>query len=584
MNNNSKRESSDMNVEESKKETGVDFKNVNKGRTKKHLKGKNRAPQESRGIKAYNDVSWWFQDEAMARDAASIWFTQRVGESRPDETVTLMNGEVITNGRLDTYGIMRVNFVPTYGVTGLITSDGYSSYDTSAINTALNKIYWDVVHANSRNISYEASDLGRLFICMDNVYMMLTDAVRAYGIMSKYSTINPYYGKKLVAACGWDYDSLVANIAQFRYKINVLVNLVNKIHVPKVYNIFAAHSNMCNRIFLDGDSERAQMYVTVPNGYYKYNDATGEITWQSFDDQDPDNPAALKHYIKDLGYLDIIQDRIQEILNSQYMGVMDGDLLKRYGEEAMFKVPTVDENEETAFVYDPEFMLMLANANFIGLPGVYMTSGTTPEPRRAGVHIFMKQPTVNTALLQIVIQYRNFGVAPNYANLDVDVKGLFPTYTLNLPEGVPASPETVMLSTRMICKHDVPRVGLPNENTVITEITSVGTMLGEYCTLFYDTIGAGGNPEFKSVDTIWHINTSSASTVQNATPVFRAAKQFAVTPRVLMAKGYSNPYYDIDKVDNFAFVNEDTIRKLNYVAISSIFTEVNASPYGWANK
>lgn len=526
--------------------------------------------------KPYNDVSFWFQNPEMARDAASVWFTSRVG--------TPIIGKVgITS---DTYvaGVMRINFIPTFGVTGVVDSDGYSKFDTSAINQAFIKLYWDIVHANSRNITYEASDIAKYMLACSNVFMMLQDAVRVYAILNKLSVQNPYYGKILVEACGWDYDELVGKIADFRYRLNQLITLVNRLYVPAVFNIFPAHLNLINRIFADGDSVRSQLYVMVPDGYYTYNDATGEMKWlNNLNVTTSPEGRSVSHNVKGFSYLSTIEQRISEILNSEYMGVMGGDILKRYGTDAMFKFPYVDENEDLLFVRDDEFNLALENAAFIGVP-VPTRTQSGPDKYEVSGHM---EYTIGvpesgaTQLLEIRAKYYD----PGTGDLPYWKRGYrnqFDRIVINLPDDIEATPETIMLATRMWHHIEEESIPVVDPRGSVHELDSVGTIICEYCELY--VVDAHGS--LIVTPTAWNTDLLIDDESRlNGKAVLTAASQYHYIPRVYArANGNNMEFTDIGKVDNFGFMSISQLMRLNYVAITSIFTEVNVSTYGFPRR
>jgi hypothetical protein len=568
----------------------------------------------STSVAAYNDPSWWFQDPAMARDAASIWCTQRLGSKTPDQFGGSESSPFKIKSSISTAGIMRINFVPTYGTTGPVSDDGVSRFDTSAINTAASKVYWDVVHANSRNIQYDPSDLMMLFINMDNIYMMIMDAIRAYAYAKRYSMDNVYYGRALVQAMGWDYDNLIVNLAAFRYKLNTLINLVNRIHVPRIYNIFAAHINLVDRVFCDAPKTRAQLYVMVADGHYEYDDANGKIEWKAHYTTNSSGQRGTTHSVKNFAFLNTIETQINAVINSTWMGVMDGDILKRYGEGSMFTLPSIPEELEAVPVFDQEFQFMIRNSDFIGPRKQGVRGGALPSNN---LSVTISHATSNVSRLEIRTLWTQY--LPN----DVSNKTNYPTNLvlmmarsrviplcdqriIDFPDEVDITPEVVMLATRatftIASELSETRQYYPSSAGNITEITrelsSVGTMVITHFEMYYT------NPTSLNVNEViygdftairYEVESPGAKPEEDnsyrALLIRAQAAQFKYLPRlevhyIFNATPATNLWIALDDgaIDNFGFISYEQIQRLNYVAVNSIFTEASVGGYGTADR
>lgn len=548
-------------------------------------KGGKSAPKSSR---SYNDPSWWMQYPQLSANAGQIWFTQPLGKPIEESNIgdeTRQMGAEQQNIRLKisktpTAGVMAIDFVPTYGVTGTIKGTGYDKYDTTAVAVAANHLYWDIVHANSRNISYSANDLFQLLVNMDCIYMELTDAIRTYGLLSKYSVTNRYLCQTLIRACGWDFDSCVSDMANFRYMINRLIMLVNRIHIPRVYNIFAAHSANFTQVFTDADNEKCQFYVMRMKGYFDYDDARGITDYK---------PYVVNNLLqlKNVSYLHKIEDLVMKVLNSDYMGVMDGDILKRFGEENMFHLPEMPDNVATPITFDPEFLLKLANATFGSDDTKYGTNpnGNWPEYKvtRGAQSVSEVQITVrlHTSLNTSNIDgwARSFGTARNNKGLVV----------VNLPSGVEADASVLMVASRWM---GVLEYGSYTYNADgYASVRSCGTefLLGMEMYFINSDNSVSSckcngilQPDFTAVDSV------RGSSIE----VMRQLMQYSIMPPILIPT-YTGTGEDADllityarvtPIDNYAAINVSEVEKMHYVAVVSIFERVEGTQYGFAYK
>lgn len=326
--------------------------------------------------RASNLVSWWTKLANISASAANLVTGVPQGDDLPathNSLGTVGNMVYDADVRQRTYpGIIRINRVPIWGVTGVGTGVNYS--DISYLNRAASQFYWTVNHANSRDRSYDKADLFSCLIALDNILQMVTQCVRVYGVAKRFSSSNKYLGKALVEACGFDYSIVTGNnLAQFLFRLNVCIHQLNKFYIPNMIDMFAEHMNDISRIYCDEPTENAQLMVVNNAGYYTYDDTTGAFTYVSEVD-------SSEHFVpRTMQYFDVIDSLISDLYNSQYMGIMNADMRKCFGESACVAIPEIPVDYTTDMQYDKEFNLKLRNAQFIGTYDFTNTLGLNPN-------------------------------------------------------------------------------------------------------------------------------------------------------------------------------------------------------------
>lgn len=311
------------------------------------MKGLEDGTPNTRG----NDVSWYTKNEQLVRDAASIPYSYPLG------------------GEFGTYAAQRV--LPGLMTLQLVTGPGISDSENSPVNIAARDIYSYVRHKNSGHSNYDPNDLMSYLLAVDEAYMLYFNAVRAYGAMNLYNNENRYGPQRIVEGLGWDYSDLNANLAQFRYAINAYTVKLNALCVPSKLPYFQRHAWLYSGIYSDSMQPKAQLYAFAPAITRVRNDATGHLecydlkTAQPLTDKTTIGISAMtQSTVAD--WIKISNLVINNLLSSEDIGIISGDILKAYGRETLITIPAINDDYRITPTYSPEILSQIENATVLG--------------------------------------------------------------------------------------------------------------------------------------------------------------------------------------------------------------------------
>lgn len=196
-----------------------------------------------------NDFSWYNTLPELTAAASNIPFSRPLGTeisyeslvNAPTKTSNILEyrggkktlfPQATTQVATSLPGMMFIEWYPTIGAS-------YAS--NSPINMISREIYSYVRHVNSGSANYDAPDLMMYLIAMDSLYSMYNAAVRVYGLMNLYTSSNRYMPKALIEGLGWDFNSVLGNMAQFRWAINNVAYKMSSLAVPSFMSYYLRH-------------------------------------------------------------------------------------------------------------------------------------------------------------------------------------------------------------------------------------------------------------------------------------------------------------------------------------------------------
>lgn len=293
-----------------------------------------------------NDVAWYAKNPEMLLASASLPTYNVVGGKLPWAPATSVPGA------------MALYWMPSIGGNSV-----------DAINQAMFSMYSYVVHANSRNQSYDPQDLMILTMCGINVFSTLAHVIRAYGVAKMYSEMNMYYPDGILKLMGFDPDDVRDNLSQMWFDINEMVARSTQIWVPKTMPVLFRQYWMNSNIYTDADSIKAQLYFYVPEKFYVYDDTsldTGGIM-RPYSYGYPTSPWTNNHFTthqqnKWSAWKKMINAQFEALLNSQDRGIIYGDILKAYGMENIFAMSSIPVDFRATISYSTEVLSQIENA------------------------------------------------------------------------------------------------------------------------------------------------------------------------------------------------------------------------------
>lgn len=293
-----------------------------------------------------NDWRWYAQNPQLVHDYASYPFGAPVGN-------LMQYGNPTYDGQ-SVPGVCAIYFSPAIG---------FAADENSPINVAMRRLYSYVRHANSGASNYDAPDLMLYMLSVDSAVMYHEYLKRAYGVLQDYTPFNRYYPKVLIEAMGMNFDDLVANIAAFRGYINQFAIKLSQLWIPNSMSYMARHAWMCQGIYTDSTSEKAQTYMYVPDYFMQFaldSDGVGSVNAIP-------GPARSSTKAKFSDLVDFGNSLLNPMIANEDFGIMSGDILKAFGSSGIVRPLAITENYQILPVYNQEVLSQMENATIFNL-------------------------------------------------------------------------------------------------------------------------------------------------------------------------------------------------------------------------
>lgn len=319
---------------------------------------------------AHNDISWYFSNPDLLRKYATVSSGYYMGSPISTDVQWSQIGSHSSYDYVPS-GITTIGFVPSLGA---------NDYDPghSAINLAAKRIYVKVRSANSRTANYDAADLMLYLACMDSVSMMYQHLKRAYGLSRLYAFKNMYMPTNLLMSLGISNpEGFIRDMPLIKAALDRLVIKAKQLIVPTEFNIYKRHAYICSEVYQDHEAISGQIYAFVPVGYYSYNElGSGKATWNplSFNGTvDIDDEGSLPRLQNDgetwEEIVNIIDDLIDKLVQSQDIQVMVADLLNAYGDANVMGLGTfIPDEYMIAPVYNRRILRQIHNLKLFSRP------------------------------------------------------------------------------------------------------------------------------------------------------------------------------------------------------------------------
>lgn len=290
-----------------------------------------------------NDPAWWMKTGQLAKDASSISTFNATGA----KTASIEKGRKYYTPA----GVLRIDYIPYFG-------DIDSPVD--AINVA-SKVMYDLVNSkNSRNPSYDPSDLMLYTIAVANAWVVHSWVQRIVGMFNTFSSVNRYWWVPLAQTMGVAPISTQNDIITWRNLANRMAIKLNMLSVPDAIPYYSRAIQMCEGVYADSLTQKASLYYFSPAYLFAYGyDSTDKVgtlelmqcPW--FNGSKPVTPDDVEAYFNELTW---------DLFNDSDVNTMSADIIRAYGIEHCFKLPQVTENYAVSYQYVPGINLQLHNA------------------------------------------------------------------------------------------------------------------------------------------------------------------------------------------------------------------------------
>nr|AVX53461.1 putative capsid [Marmot picobirnavirus] len=507
------------------------------------------ATSASQAMSRDNDITWYSKFPQFLQDAGRLSFSWPLG-IRP----TFENNDSIAVG-----GIMRLCFYP--GV-------GYSEDMNSPINRSAVRFYTFLRSIQKSAATYDSADLMMYLMAMDACYMFHANMRRAYEVAQLFTPLNTFYPRNLLQYMGFD-PSIMDNLAEFRAYINRFGLQLGMYTVPTDFAITNRHMWMCEGLYTDSSSTRAQTYVFVPEGFWSYNNtvATGSqldfIPW--LDQQENGNTLHTLEQVIEMG-----NNLISHLRNDEDTGKISGDLYVAYKGNTR-KVTELHDLDVILPSYSEEVLSQIENATVCGL----YSPGYTP--------VISQDPSVNNG----AIIYKPVFGAIDFGNKEGNgwrCPGVF-AYTgrmMNMHVDSP-NPEQVIEASRLMV---ISRPGLQtSKNTLGWHPTSFGAdVISRFQIAVRSENGTGVSNLQVLSSNLYYSSGSGGPYYKDQMILLALLRQFSRGPMMYLASWTPIPdddqetamskldiQYVGNDVDNMTYVSGNQLEMMHEATLLSLF-------------
>lgn len=305
-----------------------------------------------------NDVSWYSNNPQMLTAAASIPFASVAGSN-----------VAIDQNTFTVPGVMGIYYSPALGMDILGENESDASAPQYALNQSGKYQYSFIVHANSRNYSYEYQDLTILELAGASLFSLIAHMIRAYGVAKTYAEQNRYMPESLLTTMGFIPEDVRANLSQVWFDINELIARTSQIWIPNVMPLLQRWFWLNSNIFKDDNDVKGQIYMFVETNYWKYNEVLNDLggglepatipVSQGSKDFGEFNPAFTKYSWSQ--WMDMANSMINALINSEDRGIIFGDILNAYGQDKLYAISPIPVDYRVEPVYNQEVLTQIEN-------------------------------------------------------------------------------------------------------------------------------------------------------------------------------------------------------------------------------
>lgn len=500
-----------------------------------------------------NDPIWYSMDNQLVNNAGQISFYNPNGAQ--------LEPVAGYGGKFSMPGIMAINMVPIPGVS----KDAYSP-----INVAARRLFDAVNYKNSRNFTYESSDLMIYSYVTASAYAYYAWMKRIYGIMNTYSNTNWFMPDGLLRAIGVSAEDIRAHLSDLRYYVNYFGRKLSVLTVPAKSSVYARYIWLNTNLFTDANTLKAGIYIPNFTTFHCYvpNVKAGDtvIGGTCYLASPTKSSSGLSTFedIKKFG-----ESLIQPLVEDQDIGNMSADILKSV-DGAFMVIDPMPDDYAVAPVYSEEVLDQIHNARAYGFPVrpslKTNDDGTTTYGNLTSGVVYQQSNTIHSGLK---LQPVGGGVASNITGLAPYNDTLIDTI---LPDPTAAD---VMTMTRLVpmASYD------PKLNQY--ELMYAGTEVVTNFTIVYNN--ATGSSVTTSGLSYMGVDFNKTSTMGDMVQYMNSVNsyvkmhtKFTHSPRLIIGCKYDDGTKvteyssDISDVFNYTVIHGDTqLRKLHEVAVLS---------------
>lgn len=310
-----------------------------------------------------NDPSWYEKDMQLVIDSSSIPFSEPLGSRLHldcNDAEGVVSAHVIVGNTPET----------DESVPGIMTFEAYPAYGDakdrlSPINVAATALYSHVRYVNNGRKNYDPADLFLMVASVAELYSFINWCRRIYGVAFAYSQSNFYIGKALLEAQHIRPESILNNLANFRYWINTFTNKISSYAAPASIALFYRRAYQYSSVYKehDSDSIKDQMYLYNPKGFYRFAlDASGKGMLEMVDTSRHMRELSGVRFMDMENIMEIGEELLANIWADEDFGLMSGDIAKAFQGDIL-KLESLPEEFVIVPVHDPNVLVQMENTS-----------------------------------------------------------------------------------------------------------------------------------------------------------------------------------------------------------------------------
>jgi len=313
-----------------------------------------------------NDLSWYTVNEQVLKDVARIQYAIPTGTPiRNDGKILGTQLSKLYDRDYSIPGICSMEIVPTIG-------NAKEAMDP--VNAAANGQFTYLRSQVTGNVRFEQNDIMIYNIVVDSIYYYIHWLIRLYSSLPIYHQATRYVPRVLIESQGVDYDDLLENAAKFRAELNKRLPLIQNLKIPSALYIFNRHSWLFSNYFIEGETEKSQLYFYRPAAVYVYElDSNGAGMAKCHrvlaGGTGQNGNLTTSDMIRKLDAM------LNPIYDDEFFNIISGYMEKAYND--FLHIEPIPDQPIMPIVYSPDVLLQFKNAKMF--PVKHATTGSGYE-------------------------------------------------------------------------------------------------------------------------------------------------------------------------------------------------------------
>lgn len=221
---------------------------------------------------------------------------------------------------------------------------------------------------SSSNIGYETADLGMLLASSASIANLIGMAKRLLEASNMWKDRNYVYPRYLIHALGDTYENIYNHINEYTARLNRIIDMYNGMNILDAFDIYGRQYAMAHSVFIDEDSELAQIYAFRHRNYYVYDDKTHQCV-------STDLTAFTFNAI-----CSAAEDAINAWYGSSDLYQINGTLLRAFKDAPRQQIPSSTIEDTITPTIDRDFLMQIMNMTIMGpLTNLNMTQDPTTQ-------------------------------------------------------------------------------------------------------------------------------------------------------------------------------------------------------------